>query len=167
VEFVKIVLGCIVAVIVYGIVHDQVTARICLQYFTVFHPPVFGNTQSPTLLALGWGVIATWWAGAMVGILLAMAARLGPRNKRTLKDLMPMIARLLLVMALCAAFSGTIGYFRGVMPAQFQGLLPTELHRRFLADWWSHNASYASGFLGGLILCGIVLAKRISNSAFA
>jgi hypothetical protein len=46
-------------------------------------------------------------------------------------------------------------------------LLPTELHRRFLADWWSHNASYASGFLGGLILCGIVLAKRISNSAFA
>jgi hypothetical protein len=38
-EFAKIVLVCIFASIVYGIAHDQVTARICVQYFTVFHPP--------------------------------------------------------------------------------------------------------------------------------
>jgi hypothetical protein len=57
-ESFKIVLGCVLAAVLYGIVHDQFTARICLEYFTVFHPPVF-QTQSPTLLGFEWGVIAT------------------------------------------------------------------------------------------------------------
>lgn len=61
-EFLKIVALCISASVLYGIVHDQITARICVEYFTVFHPPVFATT-SPTLLGFGWGVIATWWAG--------------------------------------------------------------------------------------------------------
>jgi hypothetical protein len=33
--------------VVYGIVHDQVTARVCVEYFTVGHPPVF-QTNSDT-----------------------------------------------------------------------------------------------------------------------
>jgi hypothetical protein len=51
VEFLKIVVVSILAAVLYGIVHDQVTARICLQNFTVFHPPIF-HTETPTLLAL-------------------------------------------------------------------------------------------------------------------
>ncbi len=38
--------------------HDHVTVRICVEYFTVFHPPVFA-TDSTTRLGLGWEVIAT------------------------------------------------------------------------------------------------------------
>jgi hypothetical protein len=53
-----IVLLCVVMAATYGIVHDQITARICVEYFTIGHPPVFG-TADPTLLGLGWGVIAT------------------------------------------------------------------------------------------------------------
>jgi len=75
-EYLKIVLLCVTSAVCDGIVHDQFTARICIEYFTVFHPPVFG-TQSPTLLAIGWGVIATWWVGAFLGIALAVAARAG------------------------------------------------------------------------------------------
>jgi len=59
-QFTRIVLTCVVASVLYGILHDQVTAHICVEYFSVFHSPVF-PTESPTLLALGWGVIATWW----------------------------------------------------------------------------------------------------------
>ena len=81
VESLKIVLTCIVASIFYGVIHDQFTARICLEYFTVFHPPIF-NTQSPTLLALGWGIIATWWVGAILGFLLAIASQT-PRRRAT------------------------------------------------------------------------------------
>jgi hypothetical protein len=51
-ESLKIVFASIAAAILYGIVHDQFTARICVEYFTVFHPPVFA-TQSPTLLGIG------------------------------------------------------------------------------------------------------------------
>lgn len=38
----------------YGIAHDQVTACVCVEYFTVGHPPVF-STDDPTLLGIGWG----------------------------------------------------------------------------------------------------------------
>jgi len=32
-QSIKIILTCVVAAILYGIVHDQITARICVEYF--------------------------------------------------------------------------------------------------------------------------------------
>jgi hypothetical protein len=66
-EAIKIVGLCIVAGAIYGVLHDQVTAHVCLEYFTVFHPTIF-HTQSPTLLALGWGVLATWWVSLFLSL---------------------------------------------------------------------------------------------------
>ena len=54
VESVKIILLCVLATIVYRILQDQVTARVCVEHFTIGHPPV-SNTDSPTPLAFGWG----------------------------------------------------------------------------------------------------------------
>src|ERR1039457_4994451 len=62
-EALKIAFTCVMAAVIYGIVHDQITARICLEFFTFFPPPIF-HTQSPTLLGIGWGIVATWWVGA-------------------------------------------------------------------------------------------------------
>lgn len=159
-EFLKIVLGCILVTVLYGIVHDQVTARVCVEYFTVFHPPVFA-TQSPTLLGLGWGVIATWWAGAIIGLLLATAARLGPQHKLAAKELAAPIGYLLLAMALCALTFGVAGYFMGVMPPELSHVLAADRQRRFLADWWAHSASYGCGIIGGLILCVLIAMRRM------
>ena len=78
-QSVKIVLTCIGAAVVYGIVHDQFAAHICVEYFSVFHPRVFA-TQSPKLLALGWGIVATWWVGAFLGLILAISARRPPQK---------------------------------------------------------------------------------------
>lgn len=66
-EALKIAATCVLAAILYGIIHDQFTARICIEYFTVFHPPIF-DTQSPMLLGIGWGIIATWWVGAFFAV---------------------------------------------------------------------------------------------------
>jgi hypothetical protein len=93
VESLKICFVSICAAILYGVIHDQITARVCLEYFTVFHPPIF-ETQSPTLLALGWGVIATWWMGAFLGVLLAIAARVGSRPKLSAVNLLKPIGKL-------------------------------------------------------------------------
>src|SRR5258708_20721897 len=87
----------------------QIPARICVESFTVFHPPVF-PTGNPTLLALGWGVIATWWLGAFLGVVLAISARIGHRRKVTAGELARPILRLLAVMALSALLFGTTGY---------------------------------------------------------
>jgi hypothetical protein len=162
-EFMKIVGGCTLAAICYGILHDQVTARICLEYFTVFHPPVF-PTQSPTLLALGWGIIATWWMGAGIGFLLAVSARLGRWPRTSARELTPRVIRLLVLMACSAAAFGAIGYFAGQMPRDLSDLIAAGLQRRFLADWWAHMASYASGFFGALGLCVLVLIERFRNA---
>lgn len=72
-QFLLIVILCIGSAVCYGIAHDQITARVCVEYFTIGHPPVF-DTNSPTLPGLGWGVLATWWVGAISGIPLAVAA---------------------------------------------------------------------------------------------
>jgi len=159
-ETLKIIGASILAAIVYGIAHDQVTARIYLPYFTVFHPPVF-HTQSPTLQALGWGIIATWWMGAFLGVLLAISCRAGGSPTLTLSDMVRPIALLLLVMACCALVAGVIGFKWGHAPQEMEGLLTPTAERRFLGVWWAHSASYASGFIGGICLCVIAVAKRM------
>jgi hypothetical protein len=105
----KIILACVVAAVFYGVVHDQFTAHICVEYFSVFHPPVF-STTSPTLLALGWGVIATWWMGAFLGVLLTCAARAGSRNKIDASELVCPISKLLVAMGFLASVAGLTGY---------------------------------------------------------
>lgn len=163
-QFLKIVALCIVAAIVYGMIHDQVTAHLCVEYFSVFHPPVFA-TNSPTLLALGWGVIATWWVGLFLGVLLAIAARVGSRPKLAAADLAKPIVILLLVMAASAIVCGFAGYAmakQGMIfpPAWVAARLNPSAHARFMADWWAHSASYAVGLIGGLIVCVLQYRKR-------
>jgi hypothetical protein len=163
-QFLKIFALCIVAAVIYGIIHDQFTARICVEYFSVFHPPVFG-TQSPTLLGLGWGIIATWWVGAFLGILLAVSARAGVRKKVDAGELVYPILKLLFTMAVSAAVAGLIGFIlaqRGTIapPDWVASILPPDRHARFMADWWAHNTSYLAGFLGGIVLCILTIRKR-------
>jgi hypothetical protein len=67
----QIVLLSILAAYTYGVVHDQITARVCVEYFTIAHPPLF-HTTSTTLLALCWGVSTTAGIGAAVGVILAL-----------------------------------------------------------------------------------------------
>jgi hypothetical protein len=164
-ESLKIVLACIAAAIFYGVVHDQFTARICIEYFTVFHPPVF-LTQSPTLLGFGWGALASWWVGAFLGVLLAVATRAGSHPKLTIATLTKPIGKLLLMMAAGATLSGLTGFVltrRGLItpPEWVAFRLAPPAHARFMADWWAHSASYAVGFIGGILLCIAQYRRRI------
>lgn len=164
-EFLKIVGFSTLAAICYGILHDQVTAHLCVEYFSIAHLPVF-NTTSPFLLALGWGVIATWWVGLPLGLLAALAARIGGGRRLPFAQVRPLILRLLLVMAICAAASGTIGAWlasSGNYPLLdgWSLLIPRAKWTFFSADQWAHLASYASGVLGGLIVIACIVWIRL------
>ena len=75
-----IILLSICGACIYGVVHDQITARLCLEYFTIAHPPLF-HTRSTSLLALYWGVAATIGIGALLGVVLArVSLELGSRG---------------------------------------------------------------------------------------
>jgi hypothetical protein len=153
---VNIVLMCVAATVAYGIIHDQVTARVCVEYFTVGHPPLF-TTEDPTLLGIGWGIVATWWVGLLLGIPLALVARAGGRPKRTVGSLIRPVACLMAVMSFCAFASGLAGWLLAQNDLIFlvgpvARKLSADRHAPFLADLWAHWASYLVGLIGGLVV---------------
>lgn len=150
----KIVALCVASAALYGITHDQVTARVCVEYFTIFHPPIF-ETDSPTVLAFGWGVLATWWCGLFLGIPLAMIARLGSRPRLGPGDLVKPIGVVLLVMAAISFLAGVAGLIAAKagwvwLLGPLASEIPGPKHAAFLADLWAHTAAYAVGLLGGI-----------------
>lgn len=155
---------CVGSAVIYGILHDQITARICVEYFTIGHAPVFG-TDDPTWLGIGWGIIATWWVGLLLGIPLAFAARAGKRPQRSAASLVTPIAILLAAMGLCAFVAGLVGYSLSSRGAVFltgwlASAVPPEKHILFITDAWAHSASYGVGFVGGIILIASVWRSR-------
>ena len=148
----KIVVFSIVAVVAYGIIHDQITVRLCLEYFTVAHPPLF-PTRSPTLLAICWGTVATVWAGMAAGSLLALVSQSDNLAPVPPARLYRGILTLLATMALCATVAGWTGYELArhaiiAFPSSLVPLIPADHHDRFMAVWFAHNTSYLVGFGG-------------------
>src|SRR5215472_606893 len=101
-----IIFLAVAAAVGYGIIHDQITARICVEYFTIGHPRLI-NSDSPTVLAIFWGVVATWWVGLPLGLGLTVAARAGRRPKLKAQDLVIPVLRLLGCMLGVATVFGT------------------------------------------------------------
>jgi hypothetical protein len=169
-QFLGIIALCIIAAVVYGIVHDLITARVCVEYFTIGHPPVLPTTN-PTLLAVGWGVIATWWVGVLLGFPLACVARLGPWPKRSSASLVRPLAALMAVSAAAAFVAGVAGALLAsadlvwlVEPLASE--VPREKHVAFLADLWAHSASYFCGFVGGAaVMLRVWLSRRRAAKA--
>jgi hypothetical protein len=155
-EYLRIVGLTVAAACLYGILHDQVTARVCVEYFTIGHPPLVPS-ENPTLLGIAWGIVATWWVGLPLGILLAVGARTGQGPKWTARQIVRPIAILLGVMYLCAFLAGITGWLLAGagqvwLTEPMASAVPKERHVPFLADLWAHSSSYLTGALGGVIL---------------
>lgn len=149
----KIVVVSVLAAALYGVLHDQVTARVCLEYFTVAHADVVGH--DPTIIGLYWGVVATWWVGLPLGVGMALASRAGSRVPLCARDLLPRLGVFLLALFGLAMVSGVVGYTTGRMAEDAPSYLdsvPSEHHAAFLFDGYAHLASYAGGCLGGVAL---------------
>ncbi len=163
-QFVAIILLAVAGGAAYGILHDQVTVRVCLEYFTIGHPPIFA-TRSPTLLAIGWGIIATWWVALPLGVSLAAAARIGTRPKWGIREVARPLGVLLASMAACALLAGIAGYMgvrTGLVAVApwVAANIAEPARTAFMADWFAHSASYASGIAGAAFLCVWVWRTR-------
>lgn len=165
-QAIAIVALSVLAAVCYGILHDQITARVCIEYFTIGHPQVLSvPTNSPTVLGFVWGVIATWWVGFGLGIPLAIAARIGARPKKSARELVRPLFVLMGIAGILALCAGLVGYFAATRDwvALYGPLavrVPQQLHARFIADLFAHNMSYAVGGIGGIVLIVLIWRSR-------
>lgn len=167
IEPAKIILLAMGSAIAYGIMHDQITIRVCPEYFTVAHPHIL-NTDSLTLIALGWGVVATWWGGLAAGTLFALAARVGSPEKFTWRRFVRPTLILLLVMAICATLAGFIGHWlssTGQIPSvqAWGSMLSVDKQPGFMADLFAHAISYLVGAAGSVIIALAVAWQRFAQ----
>jgi hypothetical protein len=162
-EMLKIIAVFVLGAVAFGLVHDQITARICVEYFTIAHERII-SSESPTILGLVWGVVATWWAGALVGILVALAAREGPAPQLAARDFFRPALFLASLMGVSALLAGVAGYFlemRGHwMVVEYADAIAPHRYPRFMADVFAHLASYGVGAIGGLSIAARTLAVR-------
>jgi hypothetical protein len=161
---IQIILTSIVLAIVYGIIHDLITANVCVEYFTIGHPKLI-ESESPVRLALLWGFIATWWVGLILGILIVLVSRIGDRPRFELMDVIKPMLLLLGVMAIMAFVSGIFGFFAAknelfYLTEPLASMIPEERHHLFLSAAWAHGASYLTGFVGCGIVCFRIWRRR-------
>ncbi len=163
-EFLKIVGLAVAASVLYGVLQDQVMVRVCLEYVTVGHTPVFA-TDNPALLALGQGVRATWWWGLMFGVPLALCARWGARPKLTAGRLVLPVGFQLAAVAVSSLAAGAAGYVAAssgaiVLIEDLAARVPREQHVLYLASRWADVAAGVSGAITGILVCWQAWVRR-------
>ena len=160
----KIILLSTVAAMGYGVVHDQITARLCVEYFTIAHPPLF-HTTSPTLLGICWGIAATFGVGIVLGVVLGLVSQSEGPPSTPIPRLVRLIVCLLAIMAICASLAGLLGVElsrRSIVgfPAFLPATIPDSQHDRFMAVWFAHGASYLVGITGGVLVIVRIWRER-------
>ncbi|TSJ41979.1 hypothetical protein [Fluviicola chungangensis] len=160
----KTILLCLFGAIAFGIVHDLVTANICVEYFTIAHPKIIGS-EDPVYLALVWGVLATWWVGLILGLLMVFFNRLGKHKEVPFSIIRRNVIRLLLIMMITSLAAGLIGFIlakAGViyLVGEFAESISPHKHNAFLAVGWAHVSSYIIGFIGGIVTCVKIWMRR-------
>lgn len=145
----------VLASCIYGIVHDQITIRICPDYFLIWHPALV-PTENLTIVALAWGVMATWWMGAFLGFLVGLGAAAGKPPYASKRQIVRAFVWIMAITGLCAAAVGIVVWrLDMVAPSFVEGDqiagsgLPNR--HRFMIDWAIHNTSYNIGALAGLV----------------
>ncbi|MDG1476562.1 MAG: hypothetical protein P8Q14_05410 [Vicingaceae bacterium] len=164
IEILKIIFAAVILSIIYGIIHDLITANISIEYFTIGHPKII-ESDSPLTLALLWGVIATWWVGLILGVCISFSARYGKHPKIDLKVIIPLMIKLLLIMGTTAIFAGIIGLVSSnlgfiYLNDKLSSQINESRHHLFLIAGWTHSASYLTGFIGGVVICVKIWKRR-------
>ncbi len=160
----KTILLCLFGAVSFGIVHDLVTANCCVEYFTIGHPKVI-ESENPFMLALVWGILATWWVGLILGTLIVVFNAAGKTEKVPFSIIRKYVIRLLLIMVFTSLLAGIIGYILAntgtiYLVGELADRIPAGKHNAFLAVAWAHVSSYIVGFVGGIVICMKVWMQR-------
>jgi len=153
-----------VAMVGYAVLQDQISARLCPEYFTVLHPPIPGLSD-PTLLGISWGFLGGWWGGVLLGYVIGLLATLGPNPKLAPRELVWPLLLLVGALAFVTAATGVSVWHHSEMlgvtlDAGMTDLVPAERHRGLLTVACYHLVAYVTATAGGVVICVWVAAER-------
>lgn len=158
-----LILGSTGLAIAYGVIHDLVTAHVAVEHFTVHHVRLVAS-ESPVVMALLWGVIATWWFGAGAGALFAFASQGGTRlPKLSARNVLRAEFRTLVGVWIGAmvVLVGIYAFGVSVFPESKKvDTLDWRGDVRLIAVAITHGYSYLANAMAAIGLAGWIMVKR-------
>jgi hypothetical protein len=161
-----IIVSCLLAGL-YGILHDQLTYTISEEYYTKFKFYQFGFMDvgneaifpNPRIQVSAVGLLATWWMGIPIGIILGLVGLI----HKDWRTMFKVTFKAFLVTILIAFVTGLLGLAYGhfyladsLKVEEGNWYIPDNLVKleNFIKVGSMHNFSYAgglAGLIGGLV----------------
>jgi hypothetical protein len=171
---VLVIVSCLLAGL-YGILHDQLTYSISPEYYTKFKFYQFGFMDigneaifpNPRIEVSAVGLLATWWMGIPIGIILGLVGLI----HKDWRTMFKVTFKTFIVTILIAFVTGLIGlayghiYLADKPKAEFGNwYIPDNLidFGSFIKVGSMHNFSYLgglTGLIGGLIYTTVTWRK--------
>lgn len=178
--FIFIIIIAIVLGAVYGILHDQLTYTISEEYYTKFKFIQFnlenwglgsniGTDQNPEIqlyrprLGAGLvGLLATWWVGLIIGVVLAFLGLI----HNTAKEMFIVTFKSFLLTITIAFLTGLVGLLYGKLfltATRPNWFFPKNLNNidNFIMVGSMHNFSYLGGLIGLVIAILYSIKQKI------
>ncbi|KAI5150585.1 hypothetical protein ENBRE01_1583 [Enteropsectra breve] len=179
---------CFLAACIVGISNDLVTVRLCKEYFTQgFHQErtkgsLVGELMEKIsadleLIAVLWGIIATWDTGLIFGFVLYLCMRIGPRPRYGVRNILLPVFFCILAILATTAIVGIICYFlfnqfdeskivrhlnqyckKEFINGEFKTNL--EIQRKFMLCCYIHGTIYPAGTVFGILSSLYVVYSR-------
>jgi hypothetical protein len=150
---------------IYGFLHDQISYSVSMEYFTKlkFHQFRVPNSLHNRIGAGIVGIMATWWMGLLIGIIIIPIGLIIPKWKNYLKIMLKTfiyITITALIIGIIALIYGLIKYNADNLP-YFNipdGVIDKE---KFCVVGNMHNFSYIGGIIGVLVGIIYIILKRM------
>ena len=143
----------------------MITAHYCPAYFLPPHHVIIIDTEVPFFLALIWGVVATFWMGAIFGAMVGTCAVAGRLPLLPFPRFKKMLIRCL-VITFILAMVALIGVHLIGDIAKAQSTSVIEEDRRLVVAAVTHGVSYFVSAVSGIFLCiwAVVVRFKLARS---
>ncbi len=155
--FFLIILVATAIAAIYGIGHDQLTYSISPEYYTKFKFIQFNladvvaaqHMTQPRSAVMMVGILATWWMGLYIGILLALITFVFRDADTMFQSAVQALALVLLIAIIGGVTGGLYGHYV-LAKGGVDWWLPEHLVDRsaFITVGTIHNGSYLGGAVG-------------------
>lgn len=149
-RFLTIVFGSTILACVLGVCLDLVTANVAVEYFSVHHPTIV-PTENPWALAWIWGIAASWWFGAIAGLIVASINHRRQQPLEPFRILRWVVIACVVLWIVMIAILVSVMAISGTIPVE-QRPTTFESDRRLVAVAMAHQYEYILGAIAMLIV---------------